>query len=131
MSKIPVLWVLVADGGRVRVLIPDATEGQFRSVLPPGLGAGAHSRPLMSDAGDDHGFAADLGEQLNQEAARGAFDRLVLVGPGHVLHDLQMRLNKRAGGRVIGTVMNDDTDLNDRDLSLHLARWWQASAGVA
>ena len=128
MAKSPTLWVLFADGARARVLIPDATAGRFRTTLPLGRAEHPHAPPSARDADDSRSFTAELGARLNQEALRGAFDRLVLVGPGHLLHDLQMRLNKRAGGCVIGTVMSDDNGLNDAELSLHLARWWLAPA---
>ena len=134
MSRQPVLWVLVVDGSRARVVMPDLVEGNFRTTLTLGTAEYPHEPPPLRDDGyraRAHSFAAEVGERLSDEARSGAFDQLVLVGPGHVVHDVRMHLSKLAASFVVGTVMHDFSQLNDQDLSPHLAQWWLAPAEMA
>jgi len=132
MSKQPLLWVLVADGSRARVVIPDLVEGHFRTVLPLGTAEYPHEPPPLRDDPDHgHSFAAEVGQRLSREARRGAFDHLVLVGPVGVVHDVREHLSPHAADCVVGTVTQDCSRLSDRDLSPHLARWWLAPTEMA
>lgn len=134
MAKQPTLWVLVADGARARVVVPEAVEGRFRTLLSLGTAAHAHEPPPLRDAGhaaNTHGFAADVARRLNDEARKNAFEQLVLCAPGHLVHDVQQLLTKQAAACVVGTVVRDFTKLNDHDLSPHLATWWLAPAEAA
>lgn len=131
MTKQPVLWVLVADGAQARVVVPDAVEGRFRTLVS--LGHIPHTREGLHVHDEAHtthvkGFAVDVGARLNEEARKGAFDQLVLVAPGHVLHDVREKLNKATAALVAGSAQHDYTKLNDHDLSPHLAQWWLAPA---
>jgi protein required for attachment to host cells len=53
------------------------------------------------------------------------FDRLVLVAPGHVLHDLRQALDQTASAKIVGSLAKDLTKTPDHDLMSHLAEWWQ------
>ena len=127
MSNNRTLWILVADGARARIVVPEAAEGRFRTFLRLGTAEYPHVPPPMHDAGrgcHPHSFAAEVAERLNEEARFGAFGQLVLVAPGHVVHDIRAKLNQNAAACVAATVMRDFSRLNDHDLSPHLAKWW-------
>jgi protein required for attachment to host cells len=130
-ARQPKLWVLVADGERARVVVPDTEEGTFVTLLPLGVAEHPHYPPELRQ--DPHHldklqFGAEVARRLNEEAERGSFDQLVLVAPGHVAHAVQAGLSKVAAPRVVGTVPKDYTKLPDAELSLALAKWWLAPA---
>ncbi len=130
----PVVWVLVADGERARVVTPAPVEGRFVTVLPLGIAEHPHHAPVPRSEphhGDKHQFGIEIARNLNFEAERNAYDRLVLVAPGHVLHAVRDALGKSAADRLVGTMSKDFTKLNDHDLSPHLAEWWLAPAEPA
>ena len=130
----PQVWILVADGGHARIVVPEAAEGRFRTLLP--LGAAEHPHyppPLREDPRrlDKPRFVTDVAERLNWEAARGAYDQLVLVAPGHVLHAVRESLSRQAAGRVVGTVAKDYSELSNDELCRLLGAWWLAPPAVA
>lgn len=128
-----VVWVLVADGERARVVTPDAVEGRFVTVLPLGVAEHPHRPPPLRHEQHHHldkhqEFGREVARNLNYEAEQDTYDRLVLVAPGHVLHAVQEALSKAAAARVVATLPKDLTKLNDHDLSPHLADLWMAPA---
>jgi protein required for attachment to host cells len=128
-DKQPMLWVLVADGEHARVVTPDEVPGRFKTALRLGVAEHPHYPPEMRQ--DPHHldkiqFGTEVAHRLNHEADAGAYDQLVLVAPGHVLHAVREALSKTAAPRVVGTMPKDFVKLNDHDLSPHLAEWWLA-----
>ncbi len=147
-KKHPRLWVVVADGEHARVVGPTATHMQFatRNALDS-ITAGQRSRELTTDrpgrVGDTagsgshamtprtdphkaakHAFVVDLAHHLDEQAAAGEFDQLVLVAPAHALHDLKETLGSQAGKMVVGSLGKDLTRVPDHELSKHLEEWW-------
>jgi protein required for attachment to host cells len=130
----PTLWVLIADGCRARVVVPSARDGEFHTLLRLGVAEHPHYPPALRQEPhrvDKSQFAADLAHRLNQEADHGSYDQLVIVAPGHVVHDVRESLSKPALTRLAGTEMRDLAKLSDHDLSVHIARWWLAPTEVA
>jgi protein required for attachment to host cells len=151
--KKSVVWVVVMDGEHARVVAPTPSHGQFATTLALDS-ATAHLR--SQDIGTDrpgrsfesasptrhtiaprqdlhqaakHDFVLEVAGQLNEHAIAGDFDHLVLVAPGHALHDLRAALGAAADAKVVGTLVKDLTKTPDSALASHLAEWWQKPAG--
>ena len=71
-----------------------------------------------------HEFVHALAEQMNEAAAAGQYDRLVLVAPAHALHDLRAALDGLAASRLDGTLGKDIVKVPDAELALHLEAFW-------
>ena len=130
----PRLWVVVADGERARVLMPDDAEGRFRTRLRLGTVEGSHCPPpLRNQSPHDarNAFAADLAHRLDDEAKDGSYDQLVIVGPGRVLHDVREALCQEARSRLAATMMVDRAGLLDHEVSSLVAHLWKAPAEAA
>ena len=152
-NKRPRVWVVLADGEHARVVSPVAAKGQFATVLALDS-ANAHKR--SSDIGTDRPgrvfesasttrhavtprsdphvlakrqFAVEVGHLINEHDQLHAFDRLVLVAPGHALHDLREALAKPAAAKLVGSLTKDLLKVADHDLTSHLAEWWVAPEG--
>ncbi len=126
------LWILVTDGHRARIVVPDPAEGTFRTKLPLGVCAYPYCPPpLRSAIVHRHfgQFAADVAERLNQ-AAGDEFDGLVLVAPIMVAEEIRGLLAPATLARLTGTVDRDFAALDDRALSRHLGQWWTAPVGA-
>jgi len=147
VGRQPVVWVLVADGARARVVVPAEREGQFATRIAfdpasarmhPDAAAGAVDRRYEAAAPGHHaekpardpkaldeaGFATSVAHHVNAHALRHDFDQLVLVAPGRTLHHLRDALGPHATQRVVGSVSKEFAGLNDHDLSPHLMNWW-------
>jgi hypothetical protein len=127
----PRVWILVADAQRARVVMPDVAEGRFSTYYeldasPPPLGARQDPHRLGMPQ-----FSTELAQLLNTEVARDAYDQLVLIAPGSMVHDLHAALSARAAERVVGMVHRDLTRLSDYGLSAYVEPWWLAPAVAA
>jgi protein required for attachment to host cells len=140
------MWIVIADGEHARFVSRAPGKG-FRShrVLDS---PSAHLR--SSDLGDDRpvrGFESatglrhtitprqdlhDLGKQrfaerlaheINREAARGAFDRFVLVAPMRTLSVVLAQLDPTTLAKLVGTLRKNLTRVPDHELEEHLDRW--------
>jgi protein required for attachment to host cells len=150
----PVVWVLVADGERARVVSPAERTGQFATRiafdaasarLPRDAGAGEVDRRFEAAEPGHHaekpardpkalgeqGFAASVAHHINAHALKRDFDQLVLVAPGRTLHHLREALGAQAAAKVVGSMSKDYAALSDHDLSPHLAQWWLAPPAAA
>ena len=65
-------------------------------------------------------FARELGDFLEQEAAKNAFTSLVLIAEPHVLGDLKKTLGKGAAGRLRETLAKDFVNVSDHEMASHL-----------
>ena len=148
------IWVVIADGEHARVVIPTAPHGQFATtfsfdsitahLLSRDLGSerpgrvnerGSTTRHAIEPRQDPHkaakrNFVLEVAKQINGHAEAGEFDQLVLVAPGHALHDLREALSATAIGKVSGSLVKDLTKTPDHDLPSHLAEWWRRPAVV-
>ncbi len=68
-------------------------------------------------------FARDLAARLNDAAAKGGFEELVLVAPPHTLNAIQAELSVVARERVIGTLDKDLVKTPDHELWPHVHAW--------
>jgi len=121
------LWVLVTDGHRTRVVVPDAAEGQFRTALRLGVMEhpyGPPPRPGRPHHGPHDQFAEDVAQRLNEAAAEGLFDRLILAAPRALAEEIRVLLAPAVQARTM-LLDHDYAALDDAALSLRLARWWQ------
>ncbi|MBN8891635.1 MAG: host attachment protein [Rhodospirillales bacterium] len=146
----PIVWALVADGEHARIVAPTVSRGQFATILEFESTA-AHLR--SSDMGSErpgkvhesasttrhavepkhdrhrqakHDFVVDVARQVAERAGQKAFDRLVLVAPGHALHDLREALSPAVAALVVGMLEKDLTKTTDREMGEHLGEWWMA-----
>lgn len=143
MKKI-VTWVVIADGGHARVL---ANEGPGKGLHPV---SGAHwdgddrpTRDIMSDkqgrtfdsAGHgrhamepssdprqqvENAFLNEVVEYLAAGAAKGKFDRLVLVAEPHALGTLRKQLPETLQKRMHGDLDRDLTKVPLDKIPEHL-----------
>ncbi len=136
-------WILIADGGRARVLEqvgkghPLAeVSGMTRSIdLPrshdlgddqPGrTEASVGGRHSMEPRSDPHRelkrkFAHELADMLAQKLGAKAFDKLILVAPPVTLGDLRAALAEPARKAVSGEVASDLTKTPDHEVAAHL-----------
>lgn len=144
-------WILLADGEHARVVVP--TEHRHFRTITSLDSATAHQR--SADLGTDRPgrsfesanptrhaiepktdphraakeeFAHYLAERMNEAAAEGQYDRLVLVAPAHALHDLRAALDGLAASRLDGTLGKDIVKVPDGELASHLEAFWTPPA---
>lgn len=120
------LWVLVTDGHRARIVVPDAAHGRFRTLLRLGVCAYPYCPPpLRSEIVRRHfgAFAEDVAERLNMAAAEGNFDELMVVAPSLVAGEIRVLLGAETLARLTATQYRDYAALDDTVLSAHLVRW--------
>lgn len=134
-------WVLIADGGRARVLSQTGkghplveVEGlALHADLPrsheigrdrPGRsyeshGTARHAVEGHSDPHDslEHAFLVDVAERLDARLAAGAFDRLVLVAPPRALAVLRQVVSKPLHAVLDAEVAKDLTKTPDKDVA--------------
>ncbi|MGE0254047.1 MAG: host attachment protein [Alphaproteobacteria bacterium] len=143
-ERVPVTWVVVADGARARILehtriggglVPlaamdhDKAHGHARDLGAdrPGrvfdsAGAGRHAVAPHTDylRYEKDRFAHEVAALLERAGTARRFDRLVLVAPPRTLGDLRAALGAHAMAAVIGEVHKDLTHATDRDVADHL-----------
>jgi hypothetical protein len=127
------LWILVTDGHRARIVVPDMQEGQFRTMLPLGVVEAPYCpTQVRHEMLHQHSslFTADVAGCLNAAADQDEFADLVLVGPATVTHEIRKALGATASARLVGALDKDYVALDDGALSAHLTRWWQAPPGA-
>ena len=138
-------WILVADGGKARILenlgpghgihqVPNMDE---TLILPP-------NRDLLSDrpgrgfesasptrhayeTADPHRdmkrqFAHHLLLKLKEFHGRGAFDRLVIVAPPAMLGDLRAAIGPELSKVVVGELAQDLVHLPTGEIEKHIGK---------
>jgi protein required for attachment to host cells len=138
------IWVVIADGSRVRILEQIGKGAQLAEVagtqveihIPPSrdiaddkLGttmvSGGATRHAYTAHTDPHReakrhFLKGIADRLEQGVAEGAFDQLMLVAPPQALGDLRAAIGRHVAGRVIGEVGKDLTKVPDHEIAGHL-----------
>jgi protein required for attachment to host cells len=137
------LLIVIADGEHARFVRPGPNNAllrdeSFDSISAhkrsadlgtdrPGGGfhTGASAHHALSPRHDPHGlekqkFAHLIASELNDAAARGAFDELVVVAPAHTLNDIRDRLDGTTAVRIVGTLEKDLVKTPDHELWPHL-----------
>ncbi len=149
MKKAEKLWVVIADGEHARVVMP-APAQQFATTLAldsaaahkrsaelvsdrPGRGheSATTTRHAIAPRHDPHelaeqAFVREVARQLDEHAAGGEFDRLVLVAPTRALNNLRSAIGANARARLAGTLAKDLVKVPDHTLYAHLEAWWEA-----
>ena len=123
------LWVLVTDGHRARIVVPEEAEGRFRTKLVLGVVEHPYCPPPLPHGpapGPHAQFVADVARRLNEAAEEDAFDRLLLVAPRRIGDPIRHALTPVAQERVLAVLDHDYAALADHMLSNRLARWWLA-----
>lgn len=146
MSRPLTLWMAIADGEHARFVQPDGNNSLHTMQALDSVAAHQRSTDIGSDRPgrsyesatpgshgvaprhDPHGlekdrFARLVATQLNEAAARGAFDELLLVAPAHTLHELRASLDAAAANKVVGTLEKDLVKTPDGELWPHVREW--------
>jgi protein required for attachment to host cells len=139
MSRQPRLGYLVADGARARLILRHST-GTYETLQAFESDSKAHtphrdgrtrvfassgtSRSAVEGSSErlkiQERFASELGEALNQAAAKDLFDGLVLAAPAKMLHAIRDGLDVMARGKLRGESMKDLTKLPEAELQKRL-----------
>jgi protein required for attachment to host cells len=144
MSKHPLVWVVLADGGHAKIVTRTEDGPGFRIVTEFDSPDAHHlSRDLGTDrpgrvresantahhavqprhdphASAQHAFVGTLADYLNKATMAGDCDELILFAPGHILHDLQASLHAAAQAKVKFHAPKDLTKLPFVELSSHI-----------
>lgn len=128
MHRIPSgAWVVVADGGRARMLenvggANDLQLVQREVVLPQNLDGEGPSgvQPKEVDV-DEATFAKQLANRINHAALTREFEHLVLIADPQTLGQMRPLLHKETEGRLIGEVTKTLTNapLDEIERVLH------------
>lgn len=137
-------WILIADGGRARVLESVGSKARLREVV--GL-VELQDLPASRDIGDDkpgrsfdsvgghrhaieprsdphrelkRDFATHLAELMDVKAGANAFERLVVVAPAVTMGDLRSALSRRVSELVVAEIVSDLTKVPDVDILNHI-----------
>ena len=144
MGKQPTTWVLIADGGQARVVVPTGTPTRYatlREVVSaakctpshelgtdkPGRMAESASatRHAIEPRTDPHeqaktAFAAELAAIVNEASASHEFDRMVLVAPPPFAASLRKALKGTVRQKITRELPKDLTKVPDYELARHL-----------
>lgn len=143
-AKTPRTWILIADGARAHV-VARARPGAGLKVVPGSdirhdhaptraLGSDRPGRSRESVGGSRHAlaprvdwhrqqkeeFARAVARKLDADAARGRFERLVLVAPPETLGGIRAALKAATLKRVTAEITKDLTHVPIPDLADHL-----------
>jgi protein required for attachment to host cells len=137
-------WVLIADGGRARIVAHVAGARSLREVAgrrfeadhrsthelvddrqPRMYASTGERRSAIEPRQDPHralkaAFANKLADVLADDQAAKAFDRLVIVAPPVLLGDLRSALSPAVKATVVAELDKDLTRTPDRELLAHL-----------
>ena len=137
-------WILIADGGRARILEVTGkpedmhlVEGsQSRLYNPPSheLGRDApgrvyesvgHARHAVEPRSDPHTalealFASQLAAMLADHLAKKDFDRLVVVAPPVMLGNLRKMIKPEVKSKIIAEIDKDLTRLPNNEITFHI-----------
>ena len=146
MPKDRNLLFVLADGEHARFVRPaddnalhtqEDLDSPFAHMRSADLGSDKPGAAFHSDSTQHHAklprhdphelekaaFAKDIATRLNEAAARGLFEELVLVAPSRTLIGIEAALDGTAKGRLIGTLKKDLTKTPDHELWPHVHEW--------
>jgi len=137
-------WILVADGGRARILealgkghgLHEVLGSETRTDNPPSHELGrappgrvyesvGHARHAVEPRQDPHRaletlFAGQLATMLAKYAATNAFDRLVIVAPPAMLGDLRKLMHSEVRAKIVGEIDMDLSKVPNGEISAHI-----------
>jgi protein required for attachment to host cells len=98
---------------------PKAPTGGPQGVVFERAGGGRHAVEQGRGVHEQDPFVLRVAEALNQQAERGAFERLAIVAPARTLNALREELAPAARDRLARSLAKDLTKVPDHDLD----RW--------
>jgi protein required for attachment to host cells len=130
---------IVADGARARWVERSQDADDFVTVSELKANAHAHGHPegvvfegvtggrftverrgaSAAERDRDH-FARAVAEVINASVAHDGAERLVLVAPARLLHDIRAHLSKSSDARLASTLAKDLTHARDHELGAWL-----------
>ncbi len=121
MGKIPTdTWVVVADGGKARMLRNVGGEGNALSLKQDHVldaqdmdaeGPSGHQPPETSGSYiDEATFAKQLAHRLNAAALKNEFSHLILVADPQTLGQIRPQLHQEATKRMVGELAKTFTN---------------------
>lgn len=95
------VWVVVAGAGDVRIVTPSVDDPGFEIVAEFGAPQN-HATEAHEKTEGDHAnvFMRSVSAHINREAARGAFDHLLLFAPPSPLAELRSGLAETVQAKV-------------------------------
>jgi len=138
-------WILIADGGRARVVeatgvghglheveASEAANPAPRSHLLGRAPSGrvyesvGHQRHAITPRQDPHqaletSFAIQIAARLDSALKNDSYDRLVLVAPAHMLGDLRGAVTPEVRKVILAEVSKDLTKVPNNEIAGHLA----------
>lgn len=139
------MWVVVADGARVRIFQGDPRVGALELVMPELVGRGREKgSELLADRpgrsvdsshiGNRHAmepptdpkevekqrFARELADKLEEANNEGRFARLMIVAPPKMMGELREVLSDRVKEKIVREVEKDLTWVSVHELPEHL-----------
>lgn len=142
--KTPRTWILIADGARAHVVASAAPGADLKLV--PGSEIRHELQPTREIGTDRPGrsqesvgkarhaiaprvdwhqqqkerFARAIARKLDADAARGRFEKLVLVAPPQTLGEIRAALKSSTAKRIAGEINKDLTHVPIPELAPHL-----------
>jgi protein required for attachment to host cells len=137
-------WILVADGGRARILETTGKRqgmhlvagSQSRLDNPPSRELGrdtpgrvyesvGHARHAVEPRSDPHTalealFASQLATMLADHSAKEAFDRLVIVAPAAMLGNLRRMIKPEVRNKIVAEIDKDLTRIPNNEIASHI-----------
>jgi len=134
-------WILVADGGRARILETtakhqelhlisgsqsrpgrardhepdkDASDHCYGSAGLARFGAGSQS---VSNKALEALFASQLATMLAVHSAKDAFDRLIIIAPATMLGNLRKMIRPEVRNKVVAEIDEDPTDIPNNEIA--------------
>jgi protein required for attachment to host cells len=137
-------WILVADGGRARILettgnrqglqLVAGSQSRISNSPSHELGRAApgrvyesvgHARHAVEPRSDPHTalevlFASQLATMLADHSAKNAFDRLVVVAPAAMLGNLRRMIKPEVRNKIIAEIDKDLTRIPNNEIASHI-----------
>jgi protein required for attachment to host cells len=137
-------WILVADGGRARILetagkrhgmhVVTGSESHFHNPPSRELGRDAPGRVYESYGSARHAveprhdphsalealFASQLAAMLADYSARESFDRLVVVAPATMLGNLRKMIKPQVREKIVAEIDKDLTRVPTNEIASHV-----------
>ena len=129
MPKHRNLLIVVADGEHVRFVRPAGDNALHSQNVPEHVDAAdasvhhAKVAQYAPRALEKEKFAGHVARELNQAAAKGAFEELVLVAPPHSLKAIEGGLDTTTRARLVGSLAKDLVKTPDHELWPHVREW--------
>jgi len=144
MTRSPVTWALVSDGGKARILSMKRHPPQFQEVMSLESAFRQRAdRDLVSDASgrsqqdfgpvshvyeprvsakdqEEERFAREILERLSREARSGSFDTLVIAADPRTLGKIRSTIDRPLRDRLVLELNLDLTGLKPAELERRL-----------